>query len=116
MSDINSSATEIDGVIVFSLPTYFSVEAGEALQHQVTQRFQQGHKFFVLDLQSCNVVNSQGITAILDMAMKIVDDYCGALTMANLDDTKVEVFSLVGLIPMIQHFPSVEEAVSAAKG
>ena len=114
MTEIQSTCSDMNGVVVFGLPAYFSAEAGEALSSQMTQQFQQGKKAFVLDFASCNVVNSQGITAILDMAMKVVDDYCGRMVLANLDETKVEVFSLVGLIPMIPHAASVSEAVQAA--
>lgn len=105
---------EKNGVIIFSMPVYLSTESGEELKNLAQNQFQNGKKNFVFDFKDCNIVNSQGVTALLDVAMKTIDDYSGKILFANLDDSKIDFFSLVGLIPLVSHFSTLEEAIQQA--
>lgn len=105
------SLKEIEGVQVFVCQGYFNQEFGVKLAAKVEELFKAGKNAFVLDFQPCTVVNSQGISAVMDLAIKIFDDYRGKFAIANLDQVKQSTFQLVGVIPLVPVGQTVADAV-----
>jgi hypothetical protein len=106
----------VGGVPVFLAPPYFAGETGQELHQQVAQLFQQGSNRLVIDFRACKVVTSPGISSLMDLALKLGDDYRGKMAFANLDQVKTQVFTLVGVVPLVPLAQTVEEAVALVKG
>ncbi len=102
-------------VQVFTISGYFAGETGSSLQKKVEELFKSGSKAFVLDFQGCKVINSQGIGAVMDLSLKILDDYRGKIAIVNVDSTKIAVFQLVGVFPLVPLSANMEEAIKAVK-
>jgi anti-anti-sigma regulatory factor len=105
-----------EGIPVFSLPNYFEHDAGQQLHIQAGELFEKGFGSFVVDFQTCSIINSQGISSLMDLALKCEDDYRGKLVIVNIDSAKTEVLTLVGVIPLVPVAKSLTEAVSIIKG
>ena len=99
-------------VPVFLPPTYFDEKIGAILGQMMGEQFQKGHTRFVVDLQKCKIINSRGLSSLLDLAIKCLDDYRGRLGLVNTDPTKENLFGLVGLSTLIVSAPNLDEAVN----
>ena len=105
-----------EGIPMFSLPNYFEHDAGQHLHRQAAELFEQGQGSFIIDFQTCSIINSQGISALMDLALKCEDDYRGKLVIVNIDNSKIEVLTLVGVIPLVPVAGDLSEAVRLIKG
>ncbi len=106
--------THSNGVVIFTMTGYFGIHAGEDLAAKVDLCWNQSEERFVLDLQQCPFISSQGISILLDLAAN-VQERKGALILCGVDSTKLGVFNLVGLTEIAQVLPSLEEAIQKAK-
>ena len=114
MNPFQIKTLDQNGVIVFGVGGYFEVNAGKQLRAYVEERVQAGKLRFVLDLTDCKVINSLGVAAVLDIAVKVIDDYRGKLVLSGLDAMKTSVFTLAGIIPYLPAVKTMAEAVKLA--
>lgn len=105
----------VDGIPVFLFPAYFQEETGKALHQMANELFKQKHLRFVLDFQTCKVLNSRGIASLMNFAMKCLDDYRGKLVMVHLDPPTIQVLGLVGAIPLVPVADSLEAGLEMIK-
>ena len=105
----------VDGIPVFAAPVYFDKDVGEQFQKQVTELFNIGHSAFIIDFQGCKVINSLGISSLMEQALKCEDDYRKKLVAVNLDRAKISVLKLVGVIPILLVAETLADALFQAK-
>ena len=102
-----------DSVQIVTMPAYVNAEVGMELDTLVPQLFRRdGTTSFLFDFSGCKVANSQGITALMDNALKVIDDFRGKVVLCGLDAAKKEIFTLVGLLPMLPVADTVEEGLA----
>ena len=111
MDEQNLTCKMVDGIPVLRFPAYFEDRAGKALHQMGSELFHQKHACFIFDFQFCKVLSSRGISSLMNFAMKCLDDYRGKIIMANLDQPKIQVLTLVGAIPLISVADSVEDGL-----
>jgi anti-anti-sigma regulatory factor len=99
-------------VPVLAAPSYFDDKIGAQVIQQAADLFQKGHTSFIVDLQNCKIVNSRGLSALLDLAMRCTDDYRGRLAIVNTDLAKKNLFDLIGLTTLILLTATPEEAAT----
>jgi|GEM_PF-3471780 len=95
---INKKETE-DGVIYY-VTGYFSQDAGNEVYDSVDEYLKKGKKKVVMELSDCQVLNSTGISILMDLQGKIRDDYSGELLFEGLTSTQCVALRVVGLIPL----------------
>jgi len=98
-------------VTIVSIQGYFSAQSGKDLQKAVRDRFRQGRLLFVLDFSPCKLVNSPGVASLMDLTLKIIDDYKGRLAVCGLNPLKREVFEMIGILPMAIEAGDTAEAL-----
>lgn len=98
-------------VAVLTPPAYFEKEAAEETHRLVADLFRQGWRRFVIDFSRCRVTNSPGVSLLMDLAFKVLDDYHGHLAFCGVDGSKETMFTLLGIIPMVPVKPGLEEAI-----
>lgn len=100
---------------VIAVKGYFNAETGKEV-HQVADNLLRQDKIqIIIDFAACKVVNSLGIASLIDLALKILDDFKGRLVLAGLDDFKVSVFETAGLFPLAEGAKTVAEASQTLK-
>lgn len=92
---------------------YLDEHGGAELCDAVENALPDGHQKFIIDLSQSPVINSQGISQIIELAEIIVDETNGVLAFSGLSELANGVFRMVGLLQMGESYPSEAEALAA---
>lgn len=90
---------------------YFSEEAGTKMDEVVDDLLKKGNLYIIMDFSNCKLINSPGVVALMEITMKIVDDYLGKLFFVGIDELKISVFSMAGIFHMAGIANTQEEAI-----
>ena len=93
---------------------YLDEVNGKALLAAFDEPFHKGIRKFVLNLSRTPVINSQGITQILELVEAVLYEHKGQLALVGLSELYVDVFEVVGILKLVQLFPDEESALAAA--
>ncbi len=85
-------------LVVMRGPRYLNRRAGREIGTLVHALMGNGDRRFLLDLETSDLVNHQGIAEILDL-QKVVEDLGGALSFSGMSSTVEEIFHILGLNP-----------------
>ncbi|RCK81621.1 MAG: hypothetical protein OZSIB_0755 [Candidatus Ozemobacter sibiricus] len=110
---VGSSA---NGVPVLTFHGYYSQQGGEAVEAQVAAALDRGQKNVILDLTKCTIINSPGIAKLMDVVMKVVDDFRGKLVLVGLDNSKKQFLTMTGVLPLATAVSTLAEAERAMSG
>ncbi len=106
---------ERDGVPVIILKGYLDEDAATRIDSAIEGFHQKGKNGFVLDFSGCTNVNSLGASALLDMGVKISEEFQGKLLLAALPAYQNRVFSLMGIFQVAQPVATIEEGLLKLK-
>ena len=98
-------------VVLISIEGYFGEDAGKRLVWEATRFFQRGLNKFVVDFSACEYINSVGLTNLLDMTLKVVDDRRGRVLLAGVNQLMVDVIAISGIDEFAEYAPTVSEAM-----
>ena len=71
MSDSIKNIEEKDGVIIISTSGYFNNIAGEAVLEIFNEKIDSGSKNFLVDMADSKVVNSIGVSILIEIIEKL---------------------------------------------
>jgi anti-anti-sigma factor len=92
---------------------YLDEIAGTALREAFTEPARKGIKKFVLNLSDTPVINSQGITQILELVEVLMYDHKATLALVGLSDLYTDVFQVIGVLKMTRVFPDETTAIAS---
>lgn len=107
---MSCKTTEKSGVCIVRPAGYLDEVGGRELRLAFDQPLQRGFKKFVLDLQGTPVINSQGITQILELGEALLYDQKATLVIIGLSELYLDVFQVVG----ITQFAAIKTSEEAA--
>ncbi len=113
VAEFRCLTSEENGCFIVRPAGYLDEVGGKALRGFFDPPARKGIKKFVLNLQGTPVINSQGITQILEIVETLLYDHKAALAIVGLSDLYVDVFQVVGILKLVKTFP---DEVSAVKG
>jgi anti-anti-sigma factor len=90
---------------------YFNDETGNRLNEIADELLEKGNSNIIIDFENCELMNSLGIAALLEMTLKTKEDYQGKVVFANPSQLLIEVFELAFLLPDNEVAESIEEAI-----
>lgn len=99
------------GIPIFSISGYFSEELGKKLLQQGIEQMKKKIPGIVVDLEKCKIVTSPAVGFLLDLAMKIVDDFHGKMVFSGLNRIKESTFQMAGIVPIAMVAESIDSAV-----
>ena len=99
-----------DGCLVITTSGYVNNAGGEAIAKEFTKHFESGTKYVVINLANSKVVNSIGMSFLIDIIDKL-NDVNGKLVFTNVDPAVDKMLSIMGLFKFAGKEPSVDEAV-----
>lgn len=105
----------VEDVPVFILKGYLEKDAGKRLNQLADDLFAKGGTALILEFSACSLVNSPGVAALLELSLKVVDDFKGKLLFVGLDSLKSRVFHMANLFRFAQKAESLSAAISLAK-
>lgn len=110
-----SLASEIKGdCLVIITDGYVNNHGGEKIADEFDKHFEKGVKKVVINLAKSKVVNSIGISFLIEIIEKL-NEVGGKLYFTNLDSSIEKTLTIMGLFNFAEKAATVEDAVKALK-
>lgn len=100
------------GLAVLRTEGYVNNLGGEKISEKVDELIEAGIVNFIINFEKSNVVNSIGISILIEVIEKLVD-IGGKIYFSNLTKTISKTFSIMGLTQFAEICETEEEAVNA---
>ncbi len=113
MSEICKVAAERRGdVAILSTDGYINNQGGEEIARQAYMQLESGARALVLNLEKTRIVNSIGISILIEVLEKVMDRK-GKLAFCGLTPTIDKTFRIMGLAQYAAIYPTEADAVRA---
>ena len=96
MSDFSLQKREEGGVVIIETTGYLNNVGGEKISEVCYQEIDNGKKHFLLNLENSKVVNSIGVSILIEIIEKL-QDVDGSLGYYNLAPIVDKTFNIMGL-------------------
>ena len=108
-----SLASEVkDGCLVIATSGYINNKGGEAIGKEFSRHFDQGIKHVVINLAGSKVVNSIGMSFLIEI-IDTLNDAGGKLIFSNVDSAVDKMLSIMGLFEVAGKEKTVADAITA---
>lgn len=104
-----------DGLAILRTDGYINNSGGEEIARQSYALLGEGVTRLLLDLEKTKIVNSIGISILIEILEKIIDQG-GRLAFCRLTPTIEKTFHIMGLAQYARIFPAPEPAIAWLKG
>jgi anti-anti-sigma factor len=94
---------------------YINNQGGEEIARQAYTYLESGARALVLDLEKTRIVNSIGISILIEVLEKVMDRK-GVLAFCSLTPTIDKTFRIMGLAQYAAIYPNLDEALKAVAG
>lgn len=115
MSSFAIKHQEKDGCVLIDIHGYFAGDAGQELDTLVDGLLRAGKLGIVLDFTPCTVTSSPGIAALMEVVLKITEDFKGKVVLTGLDALKRNVFSMAGITSVAEEIDTRENGILKVK-
>jgi len=105
------SVEEKNDIVVIKTDGYINNVAGEKIAQSCYEKIDGGIKKFLLDLEKSSIVNSIGVSIIIEIIEKL-EDVDGHIGYYNLAPIVAKTFKIMGLVQYSTIYESEEEALS----
>lgn len=95
---------------VLTVEGYVAAEAGLAMLAVVDQLLESGRRKIILDFSKCSLINSPGVVAVLQITLKVVEDFQGDIVLVGLNDLQNTVMEMAGVLPVASQAADLDEA------
>ena len=103
------------GVGLISAAGYINNEGGQAIADAAEEILGQGHTKLLIDLDGTRIINSIGVSILLEIMEKLMDGG-GELAFCSLTSTIAKTFEIMGLDQYARIFPNREDALRELTG
>ena len=108
-----SLSTELkDDVLIMHTSGYVNNEGGEKIAQEFNQHFEKGIKKVVINLEKSKVVNSIGISFLIEVIEKL-NEKKGKLIFTNLESAIEKTLTIMGLFSFAGKEATVDDALKA---
>jgi len=97
-------------VAILSTDGYINNQGGEEIARQAYSQLESGARALVLNLERTRIVNSIGISILIEVLEKVMDR-SGRLAFCGLTPTIDKTFRIMGLAQYAAIYPTEAEAV-----
>ena len=101
-------------VAVFWTDGYINNQGGEEIARQAYAQLESGAQALVLNLEKTRIVNSIGISILIEVLEKVMDRK-GVLAFCSLTPTIDKTFRIMGLAQYASIYPTEEQALRAVQ-
>ena len=103
-----------DNVLIMHSAGYVNNEGGEKIASEFSQHFEKGINKVIIDLEKSKVVNSIGISFLIEVIEKL-NDKDGKLIFTNLESAIEKTLTIMGLFNYAGKEDNVENALKTLK-
>ena len=103
---------KIEGdIVIIETDGYLNNVGGEKISEECYKEIENGKKLFLLNLEKSKVVNSIGVSILIEIIEKL-EDIGGKLGYYNLAPIVEKTFKIMGLSKYSEIYKTKEEAIS----
>ena len=110
MADFSLDVKDEGDVLIIETTGYLNNVGGEKISEACYEKMENGKKLFLLDLENSKVVNSIGVSILIEIIEKL-QDVDGKLGYYNLAPIVEKTFNIMGLTKYSTVFGSKSEAL-----
>ena len=103
-----------DDIVIIETNGYLNNVGGEKISEECYKEIENGKKLFLLNLEKSKVVNSIGVSILIEIIEKL-EDIDGKLGYYNLAPIVEKTFNIMGLSKYSTIYKTEEEAISDMK-
>jgi anti-anti-sigma factor len=111
MSDFSLEIREENEIIIIKTSGYLNNVGGEKISEACFSEIEKGKKYFLLDLENSKVVNSIGVSILIEIIEKL-QEIDGKLGYYNLAPIVSKTFKIMGISSYSEIYDSEKEAVT----
>jgi anti-sigma B factor antagonist len=111
---VNIRCEDYDHVTVVGIAGEFNSDATETFRKQIDERLQRKVRFFVIDLEQTNFIDSKGLESLLWVQQQC-DENLGQVRLCKPDDTCRKILQVTRLDGRFDVFADVTEAVKTMR-
>ena len=111
MSDFNLEIREKNEIIIIKTSGYLNNVGGEKISEACYAEIDKGKKYFLLDLENSKVVNSIGVSILIEIIEKL-QEINGKLGYFNLAPIVAKTFKIMGISSYSELYESEDEALT----
>lgn len=104
----------IDDIVYIRTSGYFNQEIGQKVLKESLEKIHQGHTLFLIDMTDSKMVNSIGISMLIEVIEKL-QDIDGKLTFCCLAPVVDKTFKIMGIAKYAGIYNTKEEGLKALK-
>jgi anti-anti-sigma factor len=101
-----------DDILVINTWGYVNNEGGEQIAQEFDKHFNEGLKKVIINLENSNVVNSIGISYLIEIIDRLNEED-GKLIFTNLESSIEKMINIMGLFEYAGKEETVENALNA---
>ena len=109
MRTVTIKSRVVDGAAIIYPGVYLNQLRGEVIEHQCQELLSQGVRRLVINFEETELINSIGISILLEV-METINAAQGTLLLSNLNDSNRELFEMLGLLSHVR----IEETEQSA--
>lgn len=109
-SEFNLTVELRNEILVMKTEGYINNVAGEKISQEFSKHFNNGVNRVIIDLEKSKVINSIGISYLLEVIEKL-NEKNGKLIFTNLDSTIDKTFNIMGLYQFAEKADSIDSAI-----
>ena len=109
------SVEEKNDVAIIKTNGYINNVAGEQIAESCYSKMEEGKKKFLLDLENSSIVNSIGVSIIIEIIEKL-QEIDGHIGYFNLAPIVAKTFKIMGLVQYSTIYESEAEALADMEG
>ncbi|MFZ2956312.1 MAG: STAS domain-containing protein [Candidatus Ozemobacteraceae bacterium] len=110
----NFTITEERDVVVVAMEGYFTDTSTEMIEKQLLPALMQGKIRIVIDFSRISLMNSPGIASLLELLMKIREEFLGKSVLCGISPLLKEIFQMAGVTPMFLTAEDKDDAMETA--
>ncbi|MFZ2957909.1 MAG: STAS domain-containing protein [Candidatus Ozemobacteraceae bacterium] len=104
-----------ESVPTFVVTGYFDEDLGKELNAQIDIGLIQGKNHVIVDFSACPVINSLGVAQLLELTVRVDEDFAGKIFLVGVSPVIVKVLRLAGVVPQANLVDSLTTALQRAK-
>jgi anti-anti-sigma factor len=113
MAEFKVEFSIVDKVVVVRTNGYLDDIGGKVFREQCTEYIDKGYNYFVFNLTDTPVINSSGLSMLLDLMVQVVDYNEGEVAITGLSSLTKTALRMTGVLTLCDYFPTEQEAVEA---
>ncbi|MEW6710362.1 MAG: STAS domain-containing protein [Candidatus Riflebacteria bacterium] len=113
MADFNIEIVQSGKVLVVRTEGYLDDSGGKVFKEKCSEMIDKGNNLFVFNLEKTPVINSTGLSTLLDIMVQIIDYNDGEVAITGLSKLTQTALQMTGVLTLCDAFPTEVEAIGA---